>query len=91
MMSHFPTHTVVRPLPHKDALLSIFSFLTLHFSLVTYHFSNRAISSGVEHLLHTQGVAGSKPASRTSLQAKRLPYKIVRLSSLICEIRVIRG
>src|SRR6266403_1278288 len=28
-------------------------------------FSRRAISSVVEHLLHTQGVAGSIPASRT--------------------------
>lgn len=27
---------------------------------------NCAISSGVEHLLHTQGVAGSNPASRTN-------------------------
>jgi hypothetical protein len=36
-------------------------------------FSRRAISSVVEHLLHTQGVAGSIPASRISLQAARLP------------------
>jgi hypothetical protein len=37
--------------------------------LVTYtpFFLGRAISSVVEHYLHTVGVAGSKPASRTSL------------------------
>ena len=30
----------------------------------------RAISSVVEHLLHTQGVAGSKPASRTPVSCR---------------------
>ena len=37
-------------------------------SLITGHLSRQstgAISSVVEHLLHTQGVAGSIPASRT--------------------------
>src|SRR5438034_3375518 len=41
--------------------------LTRHLSLVTFHSLLRAISSVVEHLLHTQGVAGSIPASRTIL------------------------
>lgn len=33
--------------------------------LVYLHRTSREVSSVVEHLLHTQGVAGSKPAPRT--------------------------
>jgi organic hydroperoxide reductase OsmC/OhrA len=52
----------------------------------------------VEHLLHTQGVAGSKPASRISLsrgassalerQAERLPYRVARVSNSMSEHKV---
>gem|GEM_PF-6144085 len=31
--------------------------------------SKRAVSSGVEHLLHTQGVTGSNPVPRTILES----------------------
>ena len=35
----------------------------------------RAVSSAVEHLLHTQGVAGSNPAPRTTpLSPPRPPF-----------------
>ena len=43
-------------------------------------FSNgRALSSVVEHFLHTEGVAGSKPAARTILpQQNRNPNVITK-------------
>jgi hypothetical protein len=45
---------------HETARTCNFSFL------ISNSTSQRAISSVVEHLLHTQGVAGSIPASRIS-------------------------
>jgi hypothetical protein len=42
--------------------------LTRYPSPITYYFYHRAISSVVERLLHTQEVAGSNPASRTTFK-----------------------
>ena len=40
-------------------------FVGMGTPLVYLHRTSREVSSVVEHLLHTQGVAGSKPAPRT--------------------------
>src|ERR1700719_2012229 len=54
---------------HKPARTCNFSFL------ISNSESQRAISSVVEHLLHTQGVAGSIPASRISSERSGLRFR----------------
>jgi hypothetical protein len=45
-----------------------------------------AISSGVERLLHTQEVAGSNPASRTTSSANRNYFNCRYLSLKMAEV-----
>src|SRR5881397_3166702 len=53
-------------LPDSPALLSsLCSRLTVHKNMFESALRDSALSSAVEHYLHTVGVAGSKPAART--------------------------
>jgi hypothetical protein len=51
----------------------------------TYCFGGRALSSVVEHYLHTVGVAGSKPAARTifSSPQSKIPQRKTRDLALV--------
>jgi hypothetical protein len=57
------------PVSHSSfpALTALFALQPLWLVLVSSFTASRAISSVVERLLHTQEVAGSNPASRTTL------------------------
>src|SRR5690348_15360892 len=54
--------SIVCPIAEASATCKISRGFPCHWSRVTYHIFERAVSSAVEHLVYTEEVGGSKPS-----------------------------